>query len=288
MKTSRRPTRLRLLAGACGAACLLLSPTPADAQRPTRLYGVIDIDRVGSDIGFSIDLAPPHALRFYDWGRQLDEIEGIAVDGEGELYLFYESGDVKKVRLSAPDGPPVPVAPGGGYEFSAVSNRSDGMMEAFDARGRQLVTFDPRRDRIVPGGTRASTSLKGLAWTATERYGIADARGGTALYVHRDGRFQRVCARELDLSRDVNAIERYTDASLIFARLSFTNRDQVLLHVETLEPGTCAVRPLLDPVEIQLDQIRRFFDPSADLRSLLRRARQLRRSPQIEASAVVR
>ncbi len=287
MTTSRRPTLSRLLIGACCAASLLF-PSAADAQRPMRLYGVIDIDRVGSDIGFSIDLAPPHALRFYDWGRQLDEIEGIAVDGEGELYLFYESGDVKKVRLSAPDGPPVSVAPGGGFEFSAASNRSDGMIEAFDARGRQLVTFDPRRDRILPGGTRAATSLTGLAWTATERYGIADVRGGTALYVDRDGRFQRVCARELDLSRDVNAIERYTDTSLIFARLSFTNRDQVLLHVETLEPGTCAVRPLLDPVEIQLDQIRRFFDPSADLRSLLRRARQLRRSPQIEATAIVR
>lgn len=287
MTIPHRSTLSRLLIGACCAASLLFPPA-ADAQRPTRLYGVIDIDRVGSDIGFSIDLAPPHTLRFYAWGRHLDEIEGMAVAGAGELYLFYESGDVKKLRLGALDDPPVSVAPGGGFEFSAASSRSDGTIEAFDVKGRQLVTLDPRRGRILPGRTRVGPDLKGLAWTATQRFGIANARGGTALHVYNGGQFQRVCARGLDLSREVNAIEWYTGTSLVIARLSITNTNQVLLHVETLEPGTCAVRPLLDPVEIRLDQIRRFFDPSEDLESLLRRARRFGRTPQIEATAIVR
>ncbi len=286
MTTSLRPRRAALIAGACWLACVF-SAYPAAGQRPARLYGVIDIERVGSDIGFSIDLAPPHAVRLYGWG--FDEVEAMAVDGEGELYLFSETGEVRKVRLSAPDRPPVSVAPAGGFEFTAATTRPDGMIELFDARGGELVAFDPRRDRILPGRTRVvEPELTGLARTAAQLYGIAPTRGAVALYVHGNGGFQRTCAQRRIVPNDVEALERYTDTSLIIARISITATNQLLLHVETLEPGACAARPLLRPMEIPRDQFRRFLDPATDLDGMLSRVRSVGWIPQIEATAIVR
>jgi hypothetical protein len=68
----------------------------------------------------------------------------MAIDGEGEMYLFAESGVVKEVDLGQPAGPPVQVATGR-YDLTSATVSSGGLMELYDARGRQFVTFDRGR-----------------------------------------------------------------------------------------------------------------------------------------------
>ncbi|HYJ79783.1 MAG TPA: hypothetical protein VEW03_09295 [Longimicrobiaceae bacterium] len=258
-----------------------------EAQRPMRLYGVIDIDYFGYDVAFSLDMGRDTTVTYYGWGRDLDEIEGMAIDGEGELYLFSESGVVKKVDLDQPDRPPVRVAQGRGYNFAGADTRaSDGMIELYDEARRRLVTFDPRTDSFV--GTARGVQgpvLSGLARTGTQLYGTATTGDNTALYVYRNGVFTSpACAT---LLRDVQAIERYTDTALIIARISITDANEIMLTVETLEPGSCSLRRV---VRIELDKapLRPFLKPSYTLEQVLREARRRRRNPEIEALTLIR
>lgn len=275
-----------------GAFCFFALASTGAAQGG-RLYGMIDIDGgYGQDIAFSVELGGAHTVRTYAWGRDLDEVEGMAVDGDGELYLFAESGVVKKVRLAQPDARTVTVAQGSGFDLtSATSRPSDGMIELFDARGRQFVTFDPRTDAFLPAPRwRPNTQapeLNGLARTATRVYATAEGRSRLDLYVCTGEGCSPVCAGRLNISRDVQAIERLTDSMLLLARTSITPALQVVLHVETLDPVACQVSPLAT-VQLDREEVRGFLKPGLDLDRVLRQARRLDRAPQIEAITLQR
>ena len=284
-----RPRLSHLLTAAF--CCFCLSST-AGAQGG-RLYGMIDLDAgFGQDIAFSVELGGANTVRYFTWGRELDEVEGMAVDGDGELYLFAESGVVKKVRLAQPDGRPMTVAQGSGLDLtSATSRPGDASIELFDARGRQFVTFDPRTDAFLGEPRRLSRTrapeLNGLARTRTQLYGTAEAGERLDLYACTDESCERACGGRLNISRDVQAIERYTDATLLLARTSITPALQVVLHVETLDPVACRLSPLVT-TQLDREQVRGFLRPGLDLDRVLRQARRLNRAPQIEAIAIQR
>jgi hypothetical protein len=287
--TTAWPIPSRLLAGALCFFCSI-SASGADARGPARLYGVIDVDFVGHDIAFSVELGGDHAVMYYGWGRDLDEIEGMAVDREGELYLFSESGVVKKVDLGQPNGAPLTVVRSGRFDFTSATTRpADGMIELYDARGRQLVTLDPRTDTFGPAAAHRrlprAPALDGLARTATRLYGTATAGEAAALYADTGGVFRPVCAGRLRLPIDVQAIERLTDSTLVLARISITDTNRIMLHVESLEPDGCVLRQLFT-TELDRERIRGFLKPGNDLDRVLRQARSMRRSPEIEAIAV--
>ncbi len=106
--TTSWPAPSRLLAGALCFFCSVAA-SGAHAQGPARLYGVIDVDFVGHDIAFSVELGGDHAVTYYGWGRDLDEIERLAIDRKGELYLFAESAGARGSRRWAAAGPNVSV-----------------------------------------------------------------------------------------------------------------------------------------------------------------------------------
>jgi hypothetical protein len=231
-------------------------------------------------------------VTYYSWGRDLDEIEGMAIDREGELYLFAESGVVRKVGLRQPNGSPPTVARGSRFDFTSATFRpSDGMIELYDARGRQLVTFDPRTDTFAPAAAHRrlprAPALDGLARTATRLYGTATAGEDAALYADTGGVFRLVCAGRLRLPRDVQALETLTDSTLVLARISITNTNRIMLHVESLEPDRCVLRQLVT-MELDRERIRGYLKPGTDLDRVLRQARSMRRNPEIEAMAIQR
>jgi hypothetical protein len=295
--------RLLLLAA---AFCFLCFTSTAAAQG-RRLYGMIDIDAAffGHDIAFSVDLDGSNEVRFYTWGRELDEVEGMALDQDGELYLFNENGVVSKVRTAQPDAPLVPVPTPAGYTFTSATVRpSDGIIELYDARGGQFVRFDPRSDRLLrepapqprvrlpmgpactgPSNSANTCELSGLARTATRLYGSAMVEGNLELYTCTDRSCSRACTVRLNSASDVQAIERYTDTMLIIARIEITETNEILLHVESLDPRSCALTRVLK-TPLDQERIRRFLRPSLKLDQVLRRVRQSSRSPQIEAIAL--
>ena len=277
--------RSRLLAGVFCVICPFSSH--AEAQRPMRLYGVIDIDYFGFDVAFSLDMGRDTTVTYYGWGRDLDEIEGMAIDGEGDLYLFSESGVVKKVDLDAPNRPPVRVTQGGGYNFAAADTRaSDGMIELYDEARRRLVTFDPRTDSYV--GTARGVQgpvLSGLARVGTQLYGTATIGDNTALYAYRNGAFTSPSCGVL--LHNVQAIERYSDNALIIARITITDANEIMLTIETLEPDGCSLRRVAR-IELDKEPLRPFLKPSYTLEQVLREARRRRRNPEIEALTLLR
>lgn len=289
--TTAWPNPSRLLAGALCFFCSIAT-SDASAQGPARLYGIIDVDQVGHDVAFSVDLEGDHSVSYYTWGRDLDEIEGMAIDADGELYLFSESGMVKKVNLRQPNGTPVTVVRNSGFEFTSATTRpSDGVIELYDARGRQLVTFDPRTDTFGPASAHRrlarAPALDGLARTATRLYGTATAGEDAALFADTEGGFSRVCAGRLRMPRDIQALEKLTDATLILARISITQTNQIMLHVESLEPDGCVRRNLFTS-ELERERIRGFLKPGTDLDRVLRQVRSMRRNPEIEAISIHR
>lgn len=285
-------TRLRfrlphLLGAVLSCVC---AASPAGAQGG-RLYGMIDADFLGHDIAFSVELGGAHQVRYYPWGRDIKEVEGMAIDREGELYLFDETGEVKKVRLAAPNARPTPVAPKAAYEFTSASARpQDGMIELFDNRGLQFVTFDPRTDayREPPRrGTRTPgwPSLSGLARIGTQLYGSAMDVSRLQIYACTPSSGCRpACTLQLGPAEDVQAIERYSGTALVLARISITPANQLTLHVESLDPRTCTRQRIL---ETQLDRrrIQEFLKPSINLDETLTEARRRTRSLEIEAIA---
>jgi hypothetical protein len=278
-----------LLAGALSFLCL----TSTAGAQGGRLYGMIDIDAgFGQDIAFSVELGGAHTVRYFTWGRDLDEVEGMAIDGDGELYLFAETGVVKKVRLAQPEARPVTVAQLNGLDLtSATSRPADALIELFDARGGQFITFDPRTDAYLNAPRwstrREAPQLNGLARTATRLYATAEGRERLDLYACTEAGCERVCAGRVNVTRDVQAIERLTDGTLLLARTSITPALQVVLHVETLDPAACRVSPLAT-VQLDREQVRGFLKPGLDLDRVLRQARRLNRAPQIEAIAIQR
>jgi len=287
--TAFHPMRSALLA-ACALLFCFLSASAAHPQAATRLYGLIDADYLGSDIAFSVELGNAHTVRYYAWGRQLDEVEGMAVDGDGELYLFSESGAIKKVNLSQPNRSPVEVVGRSPHEFTSANLRaSDGMIELYDAKGRRFVTFDPRADRLVPETARRGNfpAFDGLARTAGQLYGTAPVRESPGLFACTGGRCVPACVRRLELPRELQAIETFTESTLIFARTSITSRNEIMLHVESVDPGSCTRRELFT-TPLDRNQIRQFLRPSLNLDDVLRRARQSNRSAEIEAIAIQR
>jgi hypothetical protein len=284
-------TRLRsrlphLLGLALSCVC---AASPASAQGG-RLYGMIDADFLGHDIAFSVDLGGAHQVRYYPWGRDIKEVEGMAIDREGELYLFDETGEVKKVRLASPNARPTAVAPKAEYDFTGASARPlDGMIELFDNRGLQFVTFDPRTDafREPPRrGTRTAAwpELSGLARIGTQLYGSAMNVSRLQIYACTTAGCRPACALQLGPAEDVQAIERYSGTALVLARISITDANQLMLHVESLDPRTCTRQRIL---ETQLDRrrIQEFLKPSINLDEMLTEARRRNRSPEIEAIA---
>lgn len=283
--TTFHHNRARLLAG---VFCIICSfPTHVEAQRPMRLYGVIDIDYFGYDVAFSIDVGRDTTVSYYGWGRDLDEIEGMAIDGEGDLYLFAESGVVKKVDLDGPNRLPVRVGSRTRFNFAAADTRpSDGMIELYDEARRQVVTFDPRTDSFVGTGRAIQGPvLSGLAHVGTQLYGTATTGDNTAVYVHRNGAFTSpACAV---LLHNVQAIESYTNNTLIIARISITDANEIMLTVEALQPEGCSLRRVLR-IELDKERLRPFLKPLYTLEQVLREARRRRRNPEIEALAVLR
>ncbi|HEU4556557.1 MAG TPA: hypothetical protein VFS20_01865 [Longimicrobium sp.] len=279
--TIRGPKPLHLL-----AAALFFCAAPAASAQGGRLYGMIDADFLGHDIAFSVELGRTHAVRFYNWGRHLEEVEGMAIDRQGEMYLFDETGVVKKVRLRTPDAQPDSVA-AARYEVTSASVRpSDGMIELFDARRGQIVTFNPRTDAYVTPTTRRprtrAPEFSGLARSGTQLYGSAVARDSLHLHACTDQECRPACTAALGLAGDVQAIDGYTGTMLILARTSLTETNQIVLHVESLDPRTCARRQLF-AVTLDRERIRSFLKPSIDLDDVMRRARRANRSPEIEA-----
>ena len=280
-------SRLPHLLGAV-LSCVCAAST-AGAQGG-RLYGMIDADFLGHDIAFSVDLGGAQQVRYYPWGRDIKEVEGMAIDREGELYLLDETGEVKKVRLAAPNARPTAVAPKAAYEFTAASVRADGTIELFDNCGLQFVTFDPRTDafREPPRrGTRTPgwPELSGLARIGTQLYGSAMNVGRLQIYACTPASGCRpACALQLGPAEDVQAIDRYSGTALVLARISITPANQLTLHVESLDPRTCTRQRIL---ETQLDRrrIQEFLKPSINLDETLTEARRRNRSPEIEAIA---
>ncbi|MFL5386005.1 MAG: hypothetical protein ACJ8GN_26100 [Longimicrobiaceae bacterium] len=255
------------------------------------MYGLIDADYLGYDIAFSVELGNPHTVRYYSWGRDLDEVEGMAVDGDGELYLFSESGAIRKVSLSQPNRPPIPVVQRSPHEFTSANLRSsDGMIELYDARGGRFVTFDPRTDRLVSGGGSPRGTLPafdGLARAAGQLYGTAPVRDHPGLFACTDEGCRPACAQRLELPRDLQAIETFTESTLIVAWTSITPGNEILLHVESVSPGSCVRRELFT-AQLDRAQIGQFLKPSLNFDDVLRRARRSNRSAEIEAIAVQR
>ncbi len=262
--------------------------TPAASAQGGRLYGMIDADFLGYDIAFSVELGGTHEVRFYNWGRHLEEVEGMAIDRQGEMYLFDETGVVKKVRLASPNALPDSVA-AARYELTSATVRpSDGMIELFDARRGQIVTFNPRTDAYIPPTARRprvrAPELSGLARTTAGLYGSAMFKDSLHLQACTDEECRPACTAALGPAGDVQAIDRYTGTALILARTSITETNQIVLHVETLDPRSCARRPLF-AVTLDRRRIQEFLKPSIDLDDVMRRARRANRSPEIEAVA---
>ena len=279
--TIRGPEPLHLL-----AAALFLCAAPAASAQGGRLYGMIDADFLGHDIAFSVELGGAHEVRYYSWGRHLEEVEGMAIDRQGEMYLFDETGVVKKVRLRTPDARPDSVG-AARYELTSATVRpSDGMIELFDARRGQIVTFNPRTDTYVLPTTRRprvrAPEFSGLARSGTQLYGSAMVKDSLMLQTCTDETCRPACTVRLGPAGDVQAIDAYTGNMLILARTSLTETNQIVLHVETLAPGTCARRQLF-AVTLDRERIRSFLKPSIDLDDVMRRARRANRSPEIEA-----
>lgn len=256
------------------------------AQNPRRLYGVLDAEYFGN-IAFSVDLGGSHDVAYYAWSRDLTEVEGMAIDGEDELYLFSETGAVKKVDLGQPNRPPVQVATGR-YDLTSATTSSSGEMELYDARGRQFVTFDPRTDRYSTGTpARAPASgFDGLARTVTGLYGLGRVGRGMGLFTCTSAGCARTCATA-SLPPDLQSIEAYAGSTLVFAWTSITSANQIVLHVDTMDPATCARTRVLNE-QLDRDALVRLLRRQVNLDRVLGQARDAGRTIEIEALAVQR
>jgi len=273
-------------AGALACLLSLVASAALQAQGPRRLYGILDAEYFGN-IAFSIDLGGSHEVAYYDWSRELNEVEGMAIDGEGELYLFSESGVVKKVDLGQPARPPAQVQMSG-FDFTSATSSPGGSMELYDARGRQFVTFDPRTDQFVAAEARPARgpAFDGLARTTAALYGIARVGRGMALFTCTAAGCTRTCATA-SLPADLQSIETYAGTTLVFAWTSITQANQIVLHVDTLDPATCVRTRLLNA---QLDRVRLagLLRRQVNLDRVLGQARDAGRTIEIEALAVQR
>jgi len=205
-----------------------------------------------------------------------------------KLYLFSESGVVMKADVRNPARALAPAGQGVYEVSSAAWRRSDGMMELYDAKGAQFVTYDPQRDRFVPGSERRLTprgrELSGLARTSTGLYAVTLAGEGAGLFVCANDHCTRTCPA-ISLPAEVQSLDTYAGASLVTAWTSITETLQLVLHVETIDPARCVRTPV---VTVELDRVglRPFLKRGVNLDTLLREARRRGTSAEIEAIAV--
>lgn len=281
------PRRSLLAAFTLAGVLSIAADVALQAQTPRRLYGVLDAEYFGN-IAFSVDLGGSHEVAYYAWSRDLTEVEGMAIDGESELYLFSETGGVKKVDLGQPARPPVQVATGR-YDLTGATSSPSGAMELYDARGRQFVTFDPRTDRYSAEATPArapANGFDGLARTATGLYGLGSAGRGMGLFSCTTAGCARTCAAA-SLPPDLQSIETYAGSTLVFAWTSITPANQIVLHVDTMDPATCARTRLLNE-QLDRDALVRLLRRQVNLDRVLGQARDAGRTIEIEALAVQR
>jgi hypothetical protein len=279
------PRRSLLASFALVCVPSLVASAGLQAQSPRRLYGILDAEYFGN-VAFSVDLGGDHDVAYYAWARDLNEVEGMAIDGEGELYLFSESGVVKKADLGQPNRPAVQVATSR-FDFTSVTVGAGGVMELYDARGRQFVTFDPRTDRFStemrPAGGQ---SFDGLARTSAGLYGLGRVGRGMGLFSCTGAGCARTCA-SASLPADLQSIEAYAGSTLVFAWTSITPTNQIVLYVDTMDPATCARTRLLS-TQLDRDALARLLRRQVNLDRVLGQARGAGRSVEIEALAVQR